>query len=335
MIQLNYRRPDEYRPVDLEKLRPKDSYKTLIEKRSHPIQALLEKHGSIPKEFLISRPCPNCSSKDSKFELEKDHLTLVRCASCSLVYTNPLFDEAHYDSIYKSGEYSEIMSSLVIQSHEYRVERFGRERVEILKRFLSSDIVPKYLDVGCATGFVVEAATKAGWDAQGIELNPVAVDYAKSRGLNVVQGKLDTSNLVRESFDVISMFDVLEHLSDPAEITQQAIEYLKPGGLLFLYVPNYDSASRILMGAEAHFIWPTHHLTYFNIETITDFLKRRGLKIELTVTEGLDIADYIWYQEAVQAKDQSALLLIANHLQFFINAGGYGKNLRVIARKLH
>jgi hypothetical protein len=102
---------------------------------------------------------------------------------------------------------------------------------------------------------------------------------------------------------------------------------------VFLYVPNYDSASRLLMGREAHFIWPTHHLNYYTPVTIQDVLARQGLATEYVATEGLDLADYLWYRREIHGEQDAGLAAIADTLQFLVNAGAYGKNLRVIARK--
>ena len=100
---------------------------------------------------------------------------------------------------------------------------------------------------------------------------------------------------------------------------------------MFLYVPNYDSASRLLMGADAHFIWPTHHLNYY---TPDDDAGPAGAGRASTpvyvATEGLDIVDYLWYRREVHGA-VDGVAAIADVLQFLINAGAYGKNLRVIA----
>ena len=86
------------------------------------------------------------------------------------------------------------------------------------------------------------------------------------------------------------------------------------------------------MGPNAHFIWPTHHLNYYTPTTLGDLLRRAGLEPVMMMTEGLDIADYLWHQREVVGADVSAIDSIAEDLQFFINAGCYGKNLRMIGR---
>jgi 2-polyprenyl-3-methyl-5-hydroxy-6-metoxy-1,4-benzoquinol methylase len=331
-MKIPYRRLSEYQPVDISKLRPGGSYKQLIEKRTHPIDELVRVHGRIPEDLLTERPCPTCGSQEFALELEKDHMRLVRCRACALVYVSPTFDEAHYKKVYASQEYQDIVRDLGINSHAYRVERFGTERVGLMARHLTVDR-PRYLDVGCSTGFVVEAARDAGWEAIGIDLNPSAIDYGRSRGLDLRTVALEDAGFPGGSFDAVSLFDVLEHLLDPVRTLRACTRLLKPGGIVFLYVPNYDSASRVLMGKNAHFIWPTHHLNYYTPETIRELMTREGLATAYVATEGLDVVDYLWYRREVLGKNDAGVEEIADVLQFFVNAGAYGKNLRIIARR--
>ena len=331
-MNIPYRRRSEYQPVDVSRLRPGESYAQLIAKRTHPIDELVRKHGRIPEALLTPRACPTCGSPDARHELDKDHMRLVRCAACDLVYVNPTFDEAHYREVYASEDYQEIVRELGIASHEYRVERFGRERVELMARHLPVER-PRYLDVGCSTGFVVEAARAAGWDAIGTDLNPSAIEFGRTRGLDLRAVALEDGGFEEGSFDAVSLFDVLEHLFDPIATLRACVRLLKPGGIVFMYVPNYDSASRFLMGKDAHFIWPTHHLNYYTPVTLRDLMTRQGLETVYVATEGLDLVDYLWHRRHVLGKEDGGIEEIADQLQFFVNAGAYGKNLRLIARR--
>jgi len=332
-MKIPYRDLEEYLDVDIDALRPKGSYKKLIQKRTHSIDHLIKEYGNIPDELLSHRNCPTCNYDKTKQVLRKDHFDIVSCKNCNLIYTNPIFNEAHYKETYQSKDYQEIVKGLGEESHNYRVNRFGKERVDILSKFLPENKKIKYLDIGCSTGFVVEAAKNIGWEAIGIDLNPSAINFGRDRGLDLRNNSLDEISFNKKSFDIISLFDVLEHLPDPTDIINQALGYLKKGGILFIYVPNWDSASRILLGEDAHFIWPTHHLNYYTPNTICDFLDRFGLEVEYLITEGLDMIDYIWHQQEIKNKNVDEIKAIVNELQFFVNAGGYGKNLRVIARK--
>jgi 2-polyprenyl-3-methyl-5-hydroxy-6-metoxy-1,4-benzoquinol methylase len=331
-MNIPYRNRSEYQPIDLSQLRPGQSYAQLIAKRTHPIDELVRQHGRIPEELLKPRPCPTCGSSEARHELDKDHMAVVRCAGCDLVYVSPTFDDSHYKEVYSSTDYQEIVRDLGIKSHGYRTERFGRERVGLMGQHLTT-ARPRYLDIGCSTGFVVEAARAQGWDAVGIDLNPSAIEFGRSRGLDLRAVALEDSGFAAGSFDAVSLFDVLEHLIDPVPTLRACIRLLKPGGIVFVYVPNYDSASRFLMGKDAHFIWPTHHLNYYTPVTLRDLMAREGLETVYVATEGLDLADYLWHGRHVLGKDVGGIEEIADQLQFFINAGAYGKNLRLIARK--
>lgn len=332
-MKIPYRRVEEYQKVDVAALRPAGSYKQLIEKRTHPIDELVRQHGKIPDDLLTPRACPTCGSRDARPELDKDHLKIVRCRACDLVYVNPTFDETHYKRVYASAEYQDIVRDLGIKSHEYRTRRFGQERVRLMADHLPGVTAPTYLDVGCSTGFVVEAARDAGWRAVGIDLNPSAIEFGRARDLDVRAVAVEEAEFEAGTFDAVSLFDVLEHLLDPLRTLRACTRLLRPGGIVFLYVPNYDSASRLLMGKDAHFIWPTHHLNYYTPATMRDLMAREGLETVYLATEGLDVVDYLWYRREVQGRGDDGVEDIADLLQFFINAGAYGKNLRVIARK--
>lgn len=321
----------EYNEIDLEQLRPKDSYGTLISKRNHNLDKLISVHGKIPREYLSVRNCPNCEEPEHVPELRKDSLDLVKCTSCDTIYVNPIFNEKYYEDTYKSEEYQQVVSELGHSSHNYRVQRFGKERVERISQFFSGREEISLLDVGCSTGFVVQAAQELGWKALGIDLNPSAVNFGKSLGLQLENKRIQDIEGI--TFDAIGMFDVLEHVPYPKEILDHAYRLLKPGGIVYIYVPNYNSASRVLMGADAHFIWPSHHLTLYTPATLQLQLENSNFKFEWFETEGLDMFDYIWYLK--NKSDNTGMLdKIADKLQFFINSSGYGKNLRMIGRKI-
>ena len=219
IMQVRFRPYSELKSVDISKLRPAGAYKALMEKRTYPVDKLIEKYGKIPGEMLKDRKCPICSSGSSKLEMQKDGHDIKRCCECEIVYVSPVFSSAHYLEIYNEEDYKELSKIYTNQSHEYRLERFGRERVERMAQYLQNEIkIPSYLDVGCSTGFTVEAAQEAGWNAIGIDLNSSCIEFGQSRGLNLICEDLFASGFEEGSFDAISLFDVLEHLVDPIKM---------------------------------------------------------------------------------------------------------------------
>lgn len=319
--------------IDVSKLRPNKSYDFLIENRNSSLAELL-KDKDLLQHFLRLRTCPLCDGANYTVTIEKDNLDIVTCNDCSVVYVNPIFDEKKYQDIYRSAEYQHIVKQLGEQSHNYRVQRFGNERASFIDKWHDSSLPKTFLDVGCSTGFTVEALSGYGWDAKGLELNPSAVAFAKARGLKVENKSVEDLG-DGDMFSAIALFDVLEHLVNPREIIIKLKRQLHHGGNLFVYVPNWNSASRELLGEEnCHFIWPTHHLTYFTPLTLKRFFEDLGFEILFWETQGLDLIDFQWFLAQKMDVDVSVFNKFSEQLQFYINASGHGKNLRMYARKI-
>jgi predicted SAM-dependent methyltransferase len=134
------------------------------------------------------------------------------------------------------------------------------------------------LDVGCHAGVFVEIAAQHGWDAWGVEPSQWAVAQAQSAGLNVVEGTMSTAGFEDESFHIITMWDVIEHLERPMAEVRQAHRLLKPGGLLVAHTMDLDSPFARIMGER----WPwlmEMHLYYFTRRTLTTLMEKAGFQV--------------------------------------------------------
>lgn len=316
--------------IDIVRLRPGKSYDYLIENRNESLRDVFSDQDKLG-ECLKKRMCPGCLSDKFGYLFEKDSLTIVQCNECDLVYVNPVFDNDKYIELYKSENYQEIVKQLGEESHEYRKRRFGKERIDVIEKYHNSELSKSLLEIGCSTGFVLEEAAERGWDAVGVELNPSAVDFGNKRGLTIINKPLEQIKFTRK-FSAIALYDVLEHLIDPIHLLETLREALEPGGKIYVYVPNFNSASKQLLGVKnAHFIWPSHHLTYFTPKTLKQFLERKQFKVFHWETQGLDLYDWQWYLDEKTEYDTMLLKLNIDALQFYVNASGHGKNLRMYA----
>ncbi len=325
---------DEYsfKVVDIKKLRPNKSYETLFNNRDYLLQVLKDENDQIPRDILEYCLCTLCDSTTSLEIMKKDGFSIVECSNCQLVYVNPRLKKELYLESYMSHNYGHVINELALSSHEYRKKRFGQERVEFIECYLDLNLKKELLDIGSASGFFMEAAAERGWSCTGIELSQVALDFSRKRGNNVLSQPLENLDFQRNAFSVVTMFDVLEHLHNPDQTLQIIGKILQPGGLLYIYVPNWNSASRLLIGQDSHFIWPTHHLTYFTPKTISLFLQKYGFEIVAMETNGLDFEDWNWQLEE-QGVSFTFFKNKLDELQFLANSAGWGKNLRVMARK--
>ncbi|MFL7791145.1 MAG: class I SAM-dependent methyltransferase [Anaerolineae bacterium] len=215
------------------------------------------------------------------------HHTIVQCRECGLVYTNPRLDSHDIVDTYEAVE-----DPLYLEEREGRVLTFERH-LKPLERVAGAPDSCSLLDVGCYTGVFVEIAARHGWDAWGLEPSRWAVEQAQARGLRVVQGTLDTADLTEAQFDVVTMWDVIEHLTDPREALKQAHRLLrdpdpaegKSGGLVVVHTINIDSLFARLMGGR----WPwlmEMHVYYFSRHTLRVMLEKCGFEVVSAKPQG-------------------------------------------------
>ncbi|MFA5275677.1 MAG: methyltransferase domain-containing protein [Candidatus Omnitrophota bacterium] len=197
-------------------------------------------------------------------------LRIVSCLSCGLKYVNPR-DEM--DKIF--SRYSKLEDEL------YLGEEKGRRITAriILKQISRFRRKGKFLDIGCAAGFLLDEAAKQGWDTQGIELSEWLVNFARNElGLNVFRGTLSEAVFPSKYFDAIVLTDTIEHLVDPKGLMEEIRRILKPDGVLYISTPDIDSLlSRIL---KARWWGIQHaHLYYFSRNTINRLLDASGFRV--------------------------------------------------------
>jgi 2-polyprenyl-3-methyl-5-hydroxy-6-metoxy-1,4-benzoquinol methylase len=129
------------------------------------------------------------------------------------------------------------------------------------------------LDLGCGRGWFLEAARKRGWSVRGLELCPeIAKHTMEQLGEQVYIGSLFDTPLPSTTFDLVTMFDVIEHLESPVGALQICHRILKPGGALVLSTPNFRGLGCRLLGAKAFGIWPDEHIVYFGPASIRQAL---------------------------------------------------------------
>jgi SAM-dependent methyltransferase len=200
------------------------------------------------------------------------HPPIVQCQQCGLVYTDPRPDGSDIVETYQAVE-----DPLYIEEREGRVLTF-EHHLKPLERLTGPPEGRPLLDIGAYTGVFVEIADRHGWDAWGVEPSRWAVEQARARGLHMVQGTLDTADLPESHFDVVTMWDVIEHLTDPREALRQAHGLLKPGGLLVVHTIDIESFFARLMGPR----WPwlmEMHIYYFSRRTLRAMLEKCGFQV--------------------------------------------------------
>jgi len=175
------------------------------------------------------------------------------------------------DSEYSSGVYREYA-----KSRDLKVAT-ARPRLAAIKRLTDGK---RLLDVGCATGFFMEAAADEGFDVRGLEFSTVAIGLARPDiRERIVCGDVNTLlSREPEKFDVVTAFDIIEHVQNPAKFLDEIGQTLRPGGVLAISSPDTGHFLRYLMGAKWPMLQPMQHTVLFSRRGIAALLERCGFR---------------------------------------------------------
>lgn len=197
-------------------------------------------------------------------------LRVVRCLRCGLIYANPQEDlkgvELKYcnmeDDVYISEEQGRRSAARIILDKIAKYRRKG-----------------KILDIGCATGFLLDEARKQGWQAYGVELSKWAVNFAREKfNLDIYEGLVVEAKFPYNYFDAVVMIDTIEHLPNPRQALEEIRRILKPDGILCISTPDIESFSSRILTARWWGIQQSH-LYYFSKKTFTKLLDATGFNV--------------------------------------------------------
>jgi len=141
----------------------------------------------------------------------------------------------------------------------------------------------RFLDVGAATGFFVELARKAGYDAHGVEISDHAAGVGRAKGIDVKTGLITD---IEGTYDCITMCDVIEHVQNPRDDIQKAAALLRSGGVLLINTPDRGSLLARVLGLKWHHVGPPEHLYYFNRKNMARLLEEQGFTVLEATTIG-------------------------------------------------
>jgi 2-polyprenyl-3-methyl-5-hydroxy-6-metoxy-1,4-benzoquinol methylase len=226
--------------------------------------------------------CPACRCSQIRSAFHVGGFAIVRCDECRSLFVRQPPSSAEIQSIYLDQAY---------YTHDPgSIERIRSEngrRCRLLTRLTEGR---KLLDVGCAAGFLLDAAKASGFEVQGVDQTPHTVALAKSHGHQVFLGTLD--DLTRRhpehkgSFDVVTALDVIEHVPEPLEFLRQVVDLARPGGIVVLSTPNYSGLVARLMGPRDPYLIPPEHLNFFTLSGLKALAARTGVHVERTETFG-------------------------------------------------
>lgn len=236
-----------------------------------------------PENFDEIDQCMLCGSAERSEMFRDEPFRVVRCSECDLVYVTPRLKAEVLPQVYNEDYWSS-RSPKERGYADYRSQaplylKTFRKRLGLVERFTKQP--GRALDIGCAAGFFLKVLHECGWRVDGVELSPDIAKHAREAyGFEQVWiGELETSPFEAKSFDLITMWDVVEHVPDPVPFLQRAAELLADDGCLILETQNVDSKFAKRLGPKWHHYKHLEHLYHFNPTTIAKLLAKVGLEV--------------------------------------------------------
>ena len=320
---------NNYKVFDIDpfSLRSENFYKSIIDAR----ESFWEERKILLKDDNEAR-CILC--KDTKKTLFLTHYgyKLFQCENCKTVYANLSFDKNYTKLIYDNKHYEEKVKRDILETYDYRKSKFGSDRLDYINKKCNFNNHKKLLDIGCGAGYFLKYLQENNIECKGLELTDYLVEVCKEKGINVENKDLrEEENL---HYDVITMFDVIEHLTDPLKFFQMANQKLKENGHILFYTPNIHSFAFHFQKGKQNLLLPYEHVAFYNLDSLNFLAHQTGFKIKSIEYFGLDLVDYFSMKEFEDNFSYNKKLSeIIPYLQALIDKENISNHMRVVFSK--
>lgn len=311
--------------------------KILHEQRKFSYDSIAEYHkkyidpqtGYWNTKYTTSRSCPVCDNDDSRLIFSKSGGNYCKCNQCNMVFTNPVFtDEALYEyyTNLETGQ-GEIVEN---ESLFYReIYSKGLRSIEKIKKD------GRILDIGCSTGFFLDIAKESGWKTYGLELGLEEEKVATSKGHNVHTCTIEQANFPHK-FDIITLWDVFEHIPEPYSYFKQLSKILKSDGLIFMQIPNASALAPKILQNKCKMFDGVEHCNLYSDKTIKLVINNSGFTLqamESVISEIAIINNYLDYEDPYFGSSKSNDLLLGLIDEKMIHKNYLGYKLQIIVKK--
>lgn len=264
-------------------------------------------------EYLTN--CLYCNSSDfskllsapDRFSEREEIFTAVKCSNCGLVFQNPRVKEEYIGEYYGEGDdlgyyrvptqktktlFSKIKTLINKQvlTQYFNYKNLGKKNIfnKIIflpfKRFQKIRMMPTFvengtvLEIGCSHGEHLNVLKTHGWKVKGLEMSTKMVEHAQSIGLDVSASRIEDASFEPNSFNVVTMSMVLEHLHDPLGNLVRITNWLKPKGQLIFSIPYIEGVEFKIFKEYTYALQLPHHITLMNKKIMREYLTKLGYK---------------------------------------------------------
>lgn len=219
---------------------------------------------------------PKFFASDRNFKTTTRIFNIIECKACSVSQTLPLPEFAELIQYYPPLYYPKgSISEMYYKNH---IECFQIDKIEKIQSYCQTG---RLLDIGCGVGHFIRTALKKGYSAEGVEFSEVAAAIGREQwNLQIVDGDFLSNQFVPKSFDIITLWQVLEHFRQPHEVLLKIHSLLKPGGLLVIAVPNFASIQAKLFRECWYHLDVPRHLFHYSPESLVKILHSCNFRVD-------------------------------------------------------
>ena len=229
------------------------------------------------------KSCPHPADRLETLFPARDYVTgdpfeIRRCTACGLALTWPAPAPSEMGRYYPDAYYGNAGEKRFVGPVEGLQRTLYGSRASRVEKAIGGR-PGRVLDVGCGRGFLLDAFRRRGWTVEGTEMSEASSAHAREvLGLPVHVGSLESLGLPAESFDAVTLWHVLEHVTDPGILLGEIHRLLRPGGVLLVSVPNFGSPEARASGAGWFHLDVPRHLVHFTPETLASCLRDAALE---------------------------------------------------------
>lgn len=300
---------------------------------------IMRSTGVVDPKFTDNRHCPLCGAEneDSDCIWIKEGLFYVKCKKCNMVYIASPLKQHILEKAYESSEAMTRWLDVLQSQEDLDLSKFTYMMTKLDQYVAPGELDPHptILDVGASYGLFCHTAKQQwGYVPTGLELSEEAYEiYIKRyyKEFDMFKVKLE-DHVFGMRYDVVTMWEVLEHIPDPHALLQQAHKALNNNGILGILVPNLNSKTNMILHEKSK-AFGANHLNYWNIDTLTVQLERAGFEVLHWETLIGDVNT--WYNHLSYEEPYTGNLVHPDHEEATSNTLGQGEGYKlfVVARK--
>lgn len=257
--------------------------------------------GFIYEHYAEYRRCPLCDAGEAEPMFVKAGFPYLKCAQCRLVYVNPILNRREYEKLWRmESSYEAVLESPAQVEMQTLEADYYLDVMEMHLADMTEERRPVIGDVGCGPGTLLTAAKKRGYQVFGIEPNTRCHKILEEKGIDYTADFFPFEKAAPGRMDCVFLMHTLEHLHNPVEAMLALRKLVKPGGLLYISVPNSDALVNRIMHEKAGAFAGHQHIQLFNADTLGRLFKKTGYEVlehETVITEIGAVRNYLSFKD--------------------------------------